>query len=198
MTVTSVPLEERLKRIRDDFIMLVWVFARLFSQELQRFGLTLPQFVALAALAGCKEACTMSDLTRVTLQDAPTMTGITDRLVKMKLVERTRSEADRRVVLVRATPPGIELLNQIRNEVLERTRNDYLAWADNDELTDLDRLLEFFEQSLEYILRIHLKRRHSLDAPELDVEIEKIRSFLKSPIHENESEAQQQTVSPLR
>ena len=46
MTVTSVPREERVKRIRDTFIMLVWVFARLFSQELQRFGLTLPQFVA--------------------------------------------------------------------------------------------------------------------------------------------------------
>jgi DNA-binding MarR family transcriptional regulator len=197
MTVTSVPREERIKRIRDTFIMLVWVFARLFSQELQRFGLTLPQFVALAALVGCKEACTMSDLTRVTLQDAPTMTGITDRLVKMKLVERTRSEADRRVVLVQATPPGIELLSRIRSEVLERTRNDYLGLADNDELADLDRLLEFFDQSLEYILRIHLKRRHSLDAPELDVEIERIRSFLKRPIDENEPQAQQQPITPL-
>jgi DNA-binding MarR family transcriptional regulator len=197
MMGTSVPREQRIKRIRDTFIMLVWVFARLFSQELQRFGLTLPQFVALAALAGYKEACTMSDLTRVTLQDAPTMTGITDRLVKMKLVERTRSEADRRVVLVQATPPGIELLNRIRNEVLERARNDYLALADNDELADLDRLLEFFEQSLEYILRIHLKRHHSLDAPELDVEIEKIRSFLNPPIDENEPKVQEQTVSPL-
>ena len=124
------------------------------------------------------------------------MTGITDRLVKMKLVERTRSEADRRVVLVQATPPGIELLNRIRNEVLERTRVDYLALADSDELADSDRLLEFFEQSLEYILRIHLKRRHSLDAPELDMEIEKIQSFLKSPIDENEPEVQEQSVSP--
>lgn len=197
MSVMSVPREERIRRIRDAFIMLAWVFARLFSQELQRFGLTLPQFVALAALAGCKEACTMSDLTRVTLQDAPTMTGITDRLVKMKLVARTRSEADRRVVLVQATPAGSKLLSRIRDEVLERTRNDYLALADDGELADLDRLLEFFEQSLEYVLRVHLKRRHSLDNPELDVEIEKIRSFLKSPIDVNEPEVQDHTVSPL-
>lgn len=197
MSAMSVSREERVTRIRDTFIMLAWVFARLFSQELQRFGLTLPQFVALAALSGRKDACTMSDLTRVTLQDAPTMTGITDRLVKMKLVERTRSEADRRVVLVQATPAGTELLNRIRDEVLERTRNNYLALADDDELADLDRLVEFFEQSLEYILRVHLKRRHSLDTPELDVEVEKIRSFLKSPIDVNESEVQGQTVSPL-
>ena len=193
MSVMSAPREERIKRIRDAFIMLAWVFARLFSQELQKFGLTLPQFVALAALAECKEACTMSDLTRATLQDAPTMTGITDRLVKMKLVERTRSEADRRVVLVQTTPAGSELLNRIRDEVLERARNDYLALADNDELDDLDRLLEFCEQSLEYILRVHLKQQHSLDTPELDVEIEKIRSFLKSPLDENEPEVQDQT-----
>ena len=197
MTVMSVAREERIKRIRDTFIMLAWVLARQLSQELlQRFGLTLPQFVALAALAGCKEACTMSDLTRVTLQDAPTMTGITDRLVKMKLVERTRSETDRRVVLVQATPAGIELLNRIRDEVLDRARTGYLALAENDELADLDRLLEFFEQSLEYLLRVHLKRRHALDAPELDVEIEKIRSFLKNPIDEVETGVPEQAMSP--
>jgi DNA-binding MarR family transcriptional regulator len=195
MTVMSVAREERVQRIRDTFIMLSWVFARQFSQELQRFGLTLPQFVALAAVAGSKETCTMSDLTRVTLQDAPTMTGITDRLVKMKLVERTRSEADRRVVLVQATAAGIELLNRIRDEVLDRARTDYLALADSDELADLDRLLEFLEQSLDYVLRIHLQRRHLLDAPELDVEIEKIRSFLKNPADEIETEAQEQVVS---
>jgi DNA-binding MarR family transcriptional regulator len=195
MTLMSVAREERIKRIRDTFIMLAWVFARQLSQELQRFGLTLPQFVALAALAGCKEDCTMSDLTRVTLQDAPTMTGITDRLVKMKLVERTRSEADRRVVLVQATQAGIDLLGRIRDEVLDRARTDYLALADDD-LTDLDRLLEFFEQSLDYLLRVHLKRRHSLDTPELDVEIEKIRSFLKNPADEIETGVPEQAMSP--
>jgi hypothetical protein len=113
----------------------------------------------------------------------------------MKLVERTRSEADRRVVLVQATAAGIELLNRIRDEVLDRARTDYLALADSDELADLDRLLEFLEQSLDYVLRIHLQRRHLLDAPELDVEIEKIRSFLKNPADEIETEAQEQVVS---
>jgi len=113
----------------------------------------------------------------------------------MKLVERTRSETDRRVVLVQATPAGIELLNRIRGEVLDRARTDYLALADSDELADLDRLLEFFEQSLDYVLRVHLQRRHSLDAPELDVEIEKIRSFLKNPTDGIETEVQEEVVS---
>ena len=197
MTVTSVSREERIRRIRDTFITLMWVFARQFSQELQRFGLTLPQFVAIAALAGCKEACTMSELTKLTLQDAPTMTGIMDRLVKMKLVERTRSETDRRVVLVQPTSDGVKLLNRIRGEVMDRAKDDYLALADSDELDDLDRLLEFFEQSLEYILRIHLKRRHSLDDADLDVETKRIRSFLRNRFGENEPEAQEQAVTAL-
>ena len=198
MTLTSVPREERIKRIRETFITLTWVFARQFSQELQRFGLTLPQFVALATLAGCKEACTMSELTKVTLQDAPTMTGITDRLVKMELVERTRSETDRRVVLVQPTPTGIKLLDRIRDEVMDRAaKDDYLALAESDELVDLDRLLDFFEQSLEYLLRVHLKRRHSLEDADLDVETEKIRSFLRSRIGESKPEAQEPAVTAL-
>ena len=197
MTVTPVPREERIKRIRDTFITLMWVFARQFSQELQRFGLTLPQFVAIAALAGCREACTMSELTKLTLQDAPTMTGIMDRLVKMKLVVRTRSETDRRVVLVQTTPSGIKLLDRIREEVMDRTKDDYLALADSDELDDLDRLLEFFEQSLDYILRIHLKRRHSLDDADLDIETERIRSFLRNRFEENKPEAQEQAVTAV-
>ena len=85
MTVISVPREERIKRIRATFIMLVWTAARQFSQELQEFGLTLPQFVALAALVAHKHPCTMSDLTKVTVQDAPTMTGIMDRSVSLRV-----------------------------------------------------------------------------------------------------------------
>jgi DNA-binding MarR family transcriptional regulator len=197
MTVLSMSREERFKRFRDTFIMLMWVFARQFSQELQRFGLTLPQFVAMATLVGCKETCTMSDLTRLTLQDAPTMTGIADRLVKMKLVKRTRSETDRRLVLVQATPAGIELLRRVRDEVMDRGREDYLALVGSDEPADLDRLLDFFEQSLEYMLRLHLKRRHALDDPELDVEIEKTRSFLKGLLGEDQPALEEQALPAL-
>ncbi len=181
MNVIPVPREERIKRIRDTFIMLVWTAARQFSQELQQFGLTLPQFVALASLAAHKGACTMSDLTRVTLQDAPTMTGIVDRLVKMKLADRTRSESDRRVVLVQATPTGVELLQRIRDQSLNSAMDDFIALANSDELADLDRLLGVFEQSLEYILRVHLKRRHSLGDADMEVEMEKIQLFLRTP-----------------
>jgi DNA-binding MarR family transcriptional regulator len=180
MPAVAVPREERIKRIRDTFIMLVWTAARQFSQELQVFGLTLPQFVALVSLVAHKRPCAMSDLTKITLQDPPTMTGIIDRLIKTELVKRTRSEVDRRVVLVQATPEGIELVRQIRNRMDDEVA-DYAVFAD-DELAEPDRLLEYFEQLLEYTFRMHLKRRHSLGDADLDAEIEKLRIFLRDPL----------------
>jgi DNA-binding MarR family transcriptional regulator len=121
----------------------------------------------------------MSDLTKVTLQDPPTMTGIIDRLIKMQLVQRTRSEADRRVVLVQATPAGTELVRRIRDR-MDHDATDYTTLT--DELSDPDRLLDYFEQLLEYILRMHLKSRHALGDADLDAEVEKLRLFLREPI----------------
>jgi len=139
----------------------------------------------------------MSDLTKVTVQDAPTMTGIMDRLVKMKLAGRTRSETDRRVVLVEATATGVGLLSRIRDQALDGVMHDYLTMANSDELADIDRLLEIFEQSLEYVLRVHLKRRHSVGDADLDTEIEKIRLFLGNPIGESEPTVPEEAASPI-
>ena len=67
--------------------------------------------------------------------------------------------------------------------------DDFIALANSDELADLDRLLETFEQSLEYFLRLHLKRRHSFGNADMEVEMEKIQLFLRTPIPSTEPEA---------
>src|ERR1700752_1318297 len=118
MTALTPSREERIKTIHDAFFALMWISKRQFAQRLQTFGLTHPQFITLATLTAHKKACTMSDLINVTFQDAPTMTGVIDRLVKMQLVERTRSETDRRVVLVEVTPAGSGLVQQIDEQML--------------------------------------------------------------------------------
>jgi DNA-binding MarR family transcriptional regulator len=167
--------EEHIRAIHDAFIALMWISRRQFSQRLQNFGLTHPQFITLAALAAHKQACTMTDLINVTFQDAPTMTGVIDRLVKMKLVERTRSEVDRRVVLVQAAPAGVDLVNQIENEILCDDSSSYASLTDEDLLA--------MEQLLRHILRAHLGRYASLQESDLDAEIEKLRRFKRDPIH---------------
>ncbi|MCL4295922.1 MAG: MarR family transcriptional regulator [Anaerolineae bacterium] len=175
MAVVASSREERIRAIHDAFIALMWISKRQFAHRLQKFGLTHPQFMALATLTAHEEACTMRDLINVMFQDAPTMTGVIDRLVKMKLVERTRSEADRRVVLVRATPAGTELVRQIEEQTLCDAEIGFANLTDDD--------LSNLEQLLRYILRMHIGRYTASSDADLDAEIEKLRRFKRDPIH---------------
>ena len=165
---------ERINTIKDIFVSLMWVATRQFSHWLQPFGLTYPQFIALASLSAYKKACTMSDLTNVTLQDPPTMTGIVDRLVKMGWVQRTRSETDRRVVLVEATPEGIKLIEQIHQNVM---KDDQKGFAELNEEE-----LQALEHVLKYMLRMHVSRLMQLQGADLEAEIEKLRHLRSDPI----------------
>ena len=176
---------ERVKRIHDIFMLLMRISKRWLAQRLQIYGLTFPQFVTLAALAVHQQACTMSDLTNVTFQDPPTTTGIIDRLVKMKLVQRTRSETDRRVVLVKSSEAGIELINQIEQSLMQDTLPGY------DLLTDEE--LATVEQLLGRLLRIHLTQYMSIEQANLDAEIEKLEHFVKDPIYYQKLENEKNT-----
>ena len=161
--------EERVRRIAGTFQALVWVAARLFSRQLQPFGLTHAQFIVLAVLAAHRQPCTMSDLTTITWHGPPPRTGIVDRLIKMKLAQRTRSQTDRRVVLVEATPAGIDLTERIRASVLT---GEMFTFTD-EELAEL-------EQHFRHVLGMHLKYlkgKKKLDDAELDAEISKLQLF---------------------
>jgi DNA-binding MarR family transcriptional regulator len=166
--------EAQIKRIHDAFTMFMRISKRWFVQHLQSFGLTLPQFITLATLAAHRQACTMSDLTNVTFQDPPTTTGIVDRLVKMDLLQRTRSQIDRRVVLVEATPAGVDLVNQIEQGLMEAAMPTF------DILTEEE--LTSFEYLLGRLLRGHLQQFMAIKNTDLDAEIEKMERFVKDPI----------------
>jgi DNA-binding MarR family transcriptional regulator len=160
------PRADRLRHISATFTLLMWIAMRRFWQMLQSFGLTPPQFMALFVLARSARPRPMSDLTTASLQDAPTMTGIVDRLEKAGLVERTRSDADRRVVLVQATRAGVDLVRQVQERLLD---DDVAGCA---ALTDAE--LAETEELFRDIFRLHLKRFRVDD--DVDVE-EAIRSW---------------------
>lgn len=175
MTVAIQSRAERIRTLKDAFHALMWIATRQFSQRLQTYHLTMPQFFTLSALTAHKQPCTMRDLTNVILQDPPTTTGIVDRLVRMELVQRKRSEADRRVVFVQATSTGIELVNQINEEIMRDELAGYTDLSDDD-LAALEKLLRFK-------LRMQLGRYRSLQDEDLDAEIKKLRHFVNDPIH---------------
>jgi DNA-binding MarR family transcriptional regulator len=119
---------------------------------------------------------TMSDLTELTLNDPPTMTGVIDRLVKLDMVRRTRSETDRRVVLVEATGAGIDLVNRIEGEVIGEMSGSYSL------LTDVQ--LDSLEYLLHRLLRVHLMQYKAIDnEADLEQEMQKMGLFERDPIN---------------
>ena len=167
--------KERIKAIHDAFITLMMISKRRFAQLLQNYNLTPPQFITLAALAAHKKPCTMSDVAEVTFHDAATMTGIINRLVKIKLVQRTRSETDRRVVLVQIAPGGSKLVEEINERALEESFGGYSTLTEEE--------LDALEQLLQYLIRMHLGRYKSLKDADLDAEIKRLQQFMNDPIY---------------
>jgi DNA-binding MarR family transcriptional regulator len=166
MSTLPDPRMERLKRISGIFMLLMWIAKRRFFQLLQPFGLTMPQFMSLAALSMQQEPYTMSDLTNVTLHEPATMTGIVDRLVKMGLVERSRSKTDRRVVLVKISPSGMGLLQQIHEELINDSLIAYQILSD-EELTEIEHV---FSNVLNQVRRFLSVEGLDLDAGIADLE----------------------------
>lgn len=70
----------------------------------------------------------------------PDVTRLLDRLVARGLVQRTRIERDRRVVLISITPKGLELLLELDSPVMETAIRQF-SHMSRQELADLNRLL---------------------------------------------------------
>lgn len=173
MCVSPDPRVDRIRRISGTFTVLMWIAKRRFFQLLQSYGLTPPQFISLAALSMHHEPYTMSDLTSITLHDPPTMTGIIDRLVRMGVVQRSRSKSDRRVVLVQATPLGVDLVKQIQENLLNDSLTVYEILTD-EELAGIERVFtDVLRQVRRYLLA---------EGTDLDARLNKLESFMCDPV----------------
>ncbi|GCE50105.1 MarR family transcriptional regulator [Thermosporothrix hazakensis] len=91
--------------------------SRFFSD----YGLSPRQFWTLSHLDE-KEGHSMIDLSRLILTDKSNMTGIIDRLEKIKLVKRQPMVQDRRVTLITLTPKGKKLRDEIEQQHRLRIR----------------------------------------------------------------------------
>ncbi len=75
--------------------------------------ITLNQYFVLSLFAR-KESFGMGELARHMGTSSGNMTAMIDRLVRAGMVERARSEKDRRVVIVKLSPTGLELADRVR------------------------------------------------------------------------------------
>jgi DNA-binding MarR family transcriptional regulator len=106
---TRPPSKERLR---------LWIrllrTARAIEAELRErlrldFGVTLPQFDVMAALARTEAGMTMTELSRFLMVSNGNVTGIIDRLVAEKMVTRASPAGDRRAIVVKLTRKGAAL-----------------------------------------------------------------------------------------
>lgn len=114
-----------------------------------KFGLTEQQWRVLRVLWEI-DGTALLDLAHITHIPAPSLVGVVDRLARNGLVERRRSDADRRVVYVHATDEGKRLEKKVRPEVV-RAYSELQALMDPDSwdqlIADMESLISACEQA---------------------------------------------------
>ena len=68
-----------------------------------------------------RRRCTMSELARLTGYPTSALTGIIDRMIAKKMVDRLRDEKDRRIVHVSLTRSGARLATRLRRRIISHT-----------------------------------------------------------------------------
>src|SRR6185503_1750926 len=102
----SSPAEEAILNIHRTAAVLT----ALFADTLKPFGLTEIQYNALRILRGAgKEGLSCQEIAERMITRDPDITRLVDRLASRGLVERARSEEDRRVVVTRITASGLKM-----------------------------------------------------------------------------------------
>jgi len=107
---------------------------------LKPFKISEQQYNILRILRGAKEAITVKTVKERMVQKSPNSTRLMDKLCDKNLIKRERSEHDRRVVYVKITEKGLDLLSEIKMEGLD----NYFNNISEDEAKILNTLLDKF------------------------------------------------------
>jgi len=106
---------------------------RYYRIYLNEIGITYTQYLVLLVLWE-SENCSIKGIAKTLKLDSPTITPIVQKLEKMNLVKRQRSDPDERIVIVSLTKAGLDLEGQvadIQNKVACKT---HLKTKDFNEL----------------------------------------------------------------
>jgi DNA-binding MarR family transcriptional regulator len=133
--------QQTIARIARVVGQLIWLGSKRSAQQLSAYGLTPPQYFTLLSLSHQDEKSPMHVLAEITLQDAATVTGIVDRLVRLGYVSRQRGQDDRRKVYVELEETGRRVVEDIRRVNHDNWRRSFSA-LNQGELDEMLRMLE--------------------------------------------------------
>ena len=104
-------------------------------------GLTIGQYNVLRILRGAPHGHPRSEILRRMVEPAPDVTRLVDRLEARGLVERDRSDKDRRLSITRITPKGLAMLERLDPDIAS-----FHAWFESrvppQECQHLNRICE--------------------------------------------------------
>jgi len=134
-----------------DTVDLEFIFRRIYRKikeelhSLLKEHVTLNEFMVLKLLS--ESSMRSSDLSKILQVSASHITSVTDSLVEKGLIERKRSNKDRRVVDLILTEKGKSLISQLK-ETKSRFLKDQLDVFTEEERETLYRLFRKFEDHL--------------------------------------------------
>lgn len=100
------------------------------SKELNQGNLSYSQFFLLTYLAS-EEHLTMTDIAKKMDHSTAAATGLVDRIESLGYVERVHALEDRRKIMVRISPKGLELVSHMRKEIATDLANILSAMDDD-------------------------------------------------------------------
>ncbi len=111
-----------------------------FSKLFKAHGISDSQYNALRILRGAGEPLPCLEVAGRMIAQVPDITRLVDRLEAAGLVERARTQEDRRVVLIAITPRGLNLLGKLDQPIMALHRKQFRHLT-RDEIAELNRLL---------------------------------------------------------
>jgi DNA-binding MarR family transcriptional regulator len=124
-----------------DLVRTTEMLSRPLAQLLKTEDLSPAQYNVLRILRGSSEALTCGEIGSRMITRDPDITRLLDRLEKRKLISRGRESKDRRIVLARIAPGGLDLLTRLDQPVRDMHRK-LLGHLGPERLQALAHLLE--------------------------------------------------------
>jgi DNA-binding MarR family transcriptional regulator len=121
--------------IDERVLMAIVRLAERFKKEsalyLKKYDITFPQYNVLRVLDASKNGQnTMKNVNRIMLISSANMTGITQRLEKVGLINRKNAPEDDRLKYLEITPKGRQTLKNISDRKEQVVKNYFLRYSE--------------------------------------------------------------------
>ena len=141
---TKPPMKEVASDVADFIMFTQRSFLLDLSRELNRGNVSYAQFFLLGYLSS-EQQLTMTDISRKMGHSTAAATGLVDRLEKLCYVQRLHAADDRRKVMVQITIKGIQLVQQLRDNLASNVA-DVMASSNNPAAPEIDKAAAFLKR----------------------------------------------------